>query len=100
VKESLSHGSASAWRPRLSPKARLRRDRLDGRCLLVFPEAALVLNESARRILELCDGKHTLDDIVAVVGRSYRQTPAETIAGDVRDFLERLRQRGLLEAAE
>jgi pyrroloquinoline quinone biosynthesis protein D len=44
-------------RPRLARKARLRPDPLSGATLLVYPEAALLLNGSAAAILARCDGR-------------------------------------------
>jgi pyrroloquinoline quinone biosynthesis protein D len=89
---------SGAWRPRLSPKARLRWDSVEQRYLLVFPEAALLLNETAPEILKLCDGAHTVEGIVEALTQRFTAADRRVIAADVRDFLARLRERGLLEA--
>ena len=60
----LSADAFANWRPRLSPRARLRWDEVEKRYMLVFPEAALMLNETAPEILKLCDGEHTIERIV------------------------------------
>lgn len=88
---------ATIWRPRLNPKARLRWDEMGKRHMLVFPEAALVLNDTAPEILKLCDGERTVEAIVkALVDRFTGADPA-VIEADVMEFLARLKARGLLE---
>jgi hypothetical protein len=57
----------ASWQPRLAAKARLRWDNVEKRHMLVFPEAALLLNETA------------------------------LIANEVAELLTRLQTRGLLE---
>ena len=52
------------FRPRLASKARLRWDAVEKKHMLVFPEAALVLNDSAAAILKLCDGERLVEQIV------------------------------------
>ena len=85
-------------RPRLSPKARLRWDKVGKRHMLVFPEAALLLNETAPEILKLCDGEHTIEAIVDSLAQQFAGTDRKVIEEDVMSFLTRIRARGLLEA--
>jgi pyrroloquinoline quinone biosynthesis protein D len=63
--------------------------------VLLYPEGVLLLNAPAAAVLELCDGRRTLADLVAVLGRRYRASP-EKLARDVAEFLSSLRARGLL----
>jgi len=44
------------WRPRLTSRARLKFDSVARQEMLLFPEAALVLNETGAAIVRLCDG--------------------------------------------
>jgi len=88
---------ATTRRPRLSPKARLRWDNVEKRHLLVFPEAALLLNETAAEILKLCDGERTTEQIVDTLAQQFVGTDRKMIADEVMDLLTRLRTRGLLE---
>jgi pyrroloquinoline quinone biosynthesis protein E len=74
-----------AARPRLRAHARLRRD--GEALLLVGPERALRLNESAARVVALLDGTRTLAELAAALGAP----PA-----DLTSFLEALRLRGLV----
>jgi pyrroloquinoline quinone biosynthesis protein D len=115
-------------RPRLAARARLRWDRIDGRYLLLYPERGLALNESAAAILRLCDGSRTIDDIVTELVAMSRldldaaRAPAasrqltdahaidpgaardaadeSTVRRDVTAFLDEMRRRGLIEAAD
>ena len=89
--------ASTAWRPRLSPKARLRWDEVEKRFMLVFPEAALMLNETAPEILKLCDGEHTIEGIVDDLAGRFVGIDRESIKEDVTGFLTRMKKRGLLE---
>jgi len=89
--------ASTAWRPRLSPKARLRWDEVEKRFMLVFPEAALMLNETAPEILKLCDGEHTIEGIVDDLAGRFVGIDREAIKEDVTGFLTRMKKRGLLE---
>ena len=89
---------SATWRPRLSPKARLRWDNVEKRHMLVFPEAALMLNETAAAILKLCDGERSLEQIVSALAQQFVGADRQMIADEVTDLLTRLRIRGLLEA--
>jgi pyrroloquinoline quinone biosynthesis protein D len=85
-------------KPRLSPKARLRWDNVEKRHMLVFPEAALLLNETAAAILKLCDGERTVEQIVDALAQQFVGADRQMIADEVTELLTRLRTRGLLEA--
>ena len=93
----LSDDASASWRPRLSPKARLRWDEVEKRFMLVFPEAALMLNETAPEILKLCDGEHTIEGIVDDLAGRFVGIDREAIKEDVTGFLTRMKRRGLLE---
>lgn len=54
-----------------------------------------VVNESAARLFELCDGESTLDEITERFARSYSIAPAE-VEGDVRSTVATLRELGVL----
>ena len=94
--ESVPDASAM-WRPRLSPRARLRWDEVEKRYMLVFPEAALMLNETAPEILKLCDGERTVEGIVDSLAQRFTGIDRKVIEEDVMSFLARIRARGLLE---
>ncbi|MGQ0696151.1 MAG: pyrroloquinoline quinone biosynthesis peptide chaperone PqqD [Nitrospiraceae bacterium] len=84
-------------RPRLSPKARLRFDRRTGRYLLLYPERGLELNKTATEIARLCTGEWTVDDIAQHLARVYVDVSSGEITRNVRDFLNSLAGRCLLQ---
>lgn len=79
--------------PRLITGARLRYDEVREEHLLLVPEGAVRLNPSAAAVLELCDGRRSVDEIVGVL--SARYAGAE-VGDDVRELVDGMAQRGLL----
>lgn len=65
--------------------------------MLVFPEAALVLNESAAATLKLCDGERMIEQIVDALIEQFTGADRSVIANEVTALLTRLQERGLLE---
>jgi pyrroloquinoline quinone biosynthesis protein D len=55
----------------------------------------VVLNDSGAAILGLCDGRHTVAEIVAELGARYQAVPGD----EVRQFLTRLVARRCVELA-
>jgi pyrroloquinoline quinone biosynthesis protein D len=84
-------------KPRLASKARLKWDAQGNRHVLLFPEAALVLNDTAAETLKLCDGERTLNEIVDLLAIKFADESRDKIADHVSDLLTRIRDRGLLE---
>jgi coenzyme PQQ biosynthesis protein PqqD len=83
-------------KPTLTPKARLRFDRISGGYLLLYPERGLALNATAASILKLCDGARTIETIVGELHREYVDRSDDDVRHEVFDFLEELLKRGLL----
>ena len=83
-------------RPRLARHVRLTFSPTRQRHTLQLPETVVVLNGSGADILELCDGRHTVADIVAELGARYRSVPDD----EVRQFLSRLVTRRCVELAD
>ena len=79
-------------RPRLVDGARLQYDDVRGEHVLLIPEGAVRLNETAAQVLELCDGR-TLDEIAAVLSERYQGTD---VTDDVRELVEAMGERGLV----
>ena len=73
-------------RPRLARHVRLSFCRTRQQHILQLPETVVVLRGSGADILELCDGRRTVAEIVAELGARYRTVPDE----EVRRFLARL----------
>jgi len=61
--------------------------------LLLIPEGAVRLNETAARVLELCDGERSVEEIATAL--SVRYSGAD-VTDDVRELLEGLGERGLV----
>jgi pyrroloquinoline quinone biosynthesis protein D len=80
-------------RPRLVDGARLQYDDVREEHLLLVPEGAVRLNETAAHVLELCDGKRSLDEIAAAVSQRYS---GADVADDVRDLLGGMGEHGLV----
>jgi pyrroloquinoline quinone biosynthesis protein D len=83
-------------RPRLARHVRLAFSRTRQRQVLLHPETVVVLNDSGAGILALCDGRHTVDEIVAELGERYQSVPDD----EVRQFLTRLVARRWVEIAD
>ena len=79
--------------PRLHAKARLQRDEVRGREVLLYPEGLVRLNPTGAEILGLCDGARSLADIVTTLERRYGVTGLER---DIAAFLEGLAAKGLV----
>ncbi len=85
------------WRPRLASRARLKFDAVANQEILLFPEAALLLNETGAAIVRLCDGARSLDQIVDHLADKFRGTDRETLRLEAQRFLESIRARGLVQ---
>jgi pyrroloquinoline quinone biosynthesis protein D len=89
-------GVSTSDRPRLARHVRLTFCQIRQRHTLQLPETVVVLNGSGADILELCDGQHTVADIVAELGKHYQTVPDD----EVRRFLTRLVARRCVELAD
>jgi pyrroloquinoline quinone biosynthesis protein D len=83
-------------RPRLARHVRLTFCRTRQRPILLHPETVVVLNGSGADILGLCDGQHTVAEIVASLGARYQIVP-DSADDEVRQFLTRLVARRCVE---
>jgi pyrroloquinoline quinone biosynthesis protein D len=83
-------------RPRLARHVRLTFCRTRQRPILLHPETVVVLNRSGADILELCDGRRTVAEIVAELGARYQGVPGD----DVARFLTRLAARRCVELTD
>lgn len=80
-------------RPRLRRGVRLVYDHTRNTHVLLFPEGVLVPNGTAAAVLELCDGKSTVDDIAIRLAERYEGVRAEEVAA----VLTRLAERRVVE---
>ncbi|HWH93616.1 MAG TPA: pyrroloquinoline quinone biosynthesis peptide chaperone PqqD [Baekduia sp.] len=80
-------------RPRLVDGARLQYDDVREEHLLLIPEGAVRLNETAAQVLSLCDGERSLDEIAAALSQRFA---GADVTDDVRELLGGMGERGLV----
>ena len=85
------------WRPRLASRARLKFDPIEKQEMLLFPEAALALNETGAAIVRLCDGARSINEIVDQLSNKYDNADRAALTREVTNFLATIRARGLLQ---
>lgn len=83
-------------RPKLSSRARLQKDKVTGKPILLYPEGILILNPTAHAIVTHCTGDETLEETVAKLAAQYGTSP-EDLRPDVIACLDRFRSLNLLE---
>ena len=80
-------------RPRVVTGARLVYDDVREQQGLLMPEGLVRLNRSAAEVLELCDGKRSLDEIVRVLSARY---DGVDLRDDVRGLVDSMARRGVV----
>ncbi|HEY2259251.1 MAG TPA: pyrroloquinoline quinone biosynthesis peptide chaperone PqqD [Solirubrobacteraceae bacterium] len=80
-------------RPLLATGARLRYDEVREEHVLLVPEGVVRLNATAAEVLELCDGKRSLDDIVGALAARYDSVD---LGDDVRGLVDAMAEKGLV----
>ena len=80
--------------PRLCPGVRIRRDRVGGGDVLLYPEGVVRLNETAAAVVALVDGTRDADGIIAELRLRYCRVARD----DVLDVLSWLAERRLIRA--
>jgi pyrroloquinoline quinone biosynthesis protein D len=83
-------------RPRLWRLARLEFDPVRNRRVLLYPEGAMLLNDTGGEVLALCDGTRTVADIGAELGTKYHAD----VTMDVAAYLAKLAERELVHDAQ
>jgi len=75
-------------RPIVAPRVRVR-DEEDGAFVFVKDIAEIYeLNSTAKRVLRLCDGTRTIEDILQTMIKEFDDTPQEIVRNDVNELLE------------
>lgn len=83
-------------RPALWRLARLSFDPVRQRRVLLYPEGAMLLNDTGAAILELCDGHRSVREIAAELGTRYG---GADVLLDVTTYLDALGARELVHDA-
>ncbi len=86
-------------RPRLPTFVRLQFDKTRDRWVLQGPERLLVLDETARNILERASGKLSVDEIVAAFAAEF-DAPEDIIRHDVMAVFKLMAEKNFLELAD
>jgi len=82
-------------RPTLWRLARLDYDPVRQRRVLLYPEGAVLLNETGAAVLELLDGRRTVSEIAAILEQRYRAD----VTADVTEYLADLAAKELIRDA-
>lgn len=80
--------------PKLWRMARLQFDPVRQRSVLLYPEGAVLLNDTGAAILELCNGSHTVAQIVTILNDRYQAD----VSSDVTEYLSLMAERELIRA--
>jgi pyrroloquinoline quinone biosynthesis protein D len=84
----------SDWVPKLWRMTRLHFDPVRKRPVLLYPEGAVLLNDTGAAILELCNGNHTVGEIVTILTERYHAD----VSTDVTEYLSLMAERELIRA--
>jgi pyrroloquinoline quinone biosynthesis protein D len=74
--------------------ARLQFDPVRQRPVLLYPEGAVLLNDTGAAILELCDGHNTVNGIAKILSDRYQAD----VTTDVAEYLDLMAERELIRA--
>lgn len=80
--------------PRFPSGVRLHRDAVRERDVLLYPEGALVLNDTATAVLALVDGVRTIEQIAAELSAQFG---GADVQDDVSELVESIAAEGLLD---
>ena len=84
-----------ASQPRLASGCRLGAS--DNDAVVLFPEGVIQVQGPGRHILEHCDGKRSLGEIVEALEALYSGAAAGQVREDVAAFLEELQQQRIVD---
>jgi pyrroloquinoline quinone biosynthesis protein D len=79
---------------RLWRLARLDFDTVRQRHVLLYPEGAVLLNDTGAAILELCNGSRTVEQISTILSERYHAD----VSADVNEYLTQMAERELVRA--
>jgi pyrroloquinoline quinone biosynthesis protein D len=82
--------------PRLAPGCRLN-DKAQQPRTLLMPERALRLNGPSLEIVERCDGKHTVQQIISDLQKIYSKADPQKMESDILGYLALLHEQRALD---
>lgn len=83
-------------RPRLAPGCRLD-NKSQGARMLLMPERALHLSGPSLEIVQRCDGKRTVRQIVSELQKLYSKALPQKVEHDILEYLELLQKERALD---
>ena len=83
-------------RPCLAKRVRLQIDPISGNPVLLLQEAVMVLNQTGYEILRLCDGTHTVSEMIKDLENQY-PAARPVLSREISEYLEAISQKGLIE---
>ncbi len=81
--------------PRLTPGYRMQWEEMQKCSVLLYPEGMVQLNDTASLILERCNGKQTLAQLISSLEIEFGE---EDLQADVLEFVGEAVERGWLRA--
>jgi len=81
--------------PRLAAGVRLGEN--NNQRVLLMPERALRLNGPSLEIVQRCDGKHTVEQIIAELQKLYSKAEPEKVKSDILGYLQLLHDQRALD---
>jgi coenzyme PQQ biosynthesis protein PqqD len=82
-------------RPRLAPGCRLGEN--NNQRVLLMPERALRLIGPSLEIVQLCDGTHTVEQIITELQRIYSKAEPKKVEIDILGYLQLLNDQRALD---
>ena len=82
--------------PRLAPGVRLN-EKTQHERMLLMPERALRLNGPSLEIVERCDGKHTVQQIISDLQKIYSKAEPHKVEQDILGYLALLQKEHALD---
>jgi len=83
--------------PRLAPGCRLGEN--NQQRVLLMPERALRLNGPSLEIVERCDGKRSVRQIISELQQIYSKAEPKKVESDILDYLARLNDQRAIDFA-
>jgi pyrroloquinoline quinone biosynthesis protein D len=83
--------------PRLAVGCRLSEN--NQQRVLLMPERALRLNGPSLEIVQRCDGKHTVQQIISELQQIYSKAEPKKVESDILDYLARLNDQRAIDFA-
>lgn len=83
-------------RPKLAKKTRMQTDMVTGNSILLYPEGVVILNTTSKEILQLCDGAHTVTQIIVEMAERYQNAPVLLLEDNIKICLTHLNRFSLV----